>query len=91
MQNKQIISFIAVRPFKPDYLIKTDFIRMARICKVALGWKEIFMSLEVSMSSVRHRQTGIERMVGPCDSGNLRYLFGQKLIGDGDMEKGLGR
>ena len=30
-------------------------------------------------------------MVGPCDSGNMRYRFCQELIGDGEMEKGLGR
>ncbi|CAG0961830.1 hypothetical protein ANRL3_00927 [Anaerolineae bacterium] len=45
------------------------------------------MTLEVSMSSVRDRQTGIERMLGPCDSGNLKRLFCQELIGDGERAK----
>jgi len=34
------------------------------------------------MSYVRHRQTGIERKVGPCDSENLRCLFCHELIRD---------
>ncbi len=61
---------------------------MSQICKVAPGWREVYMSLEVlSMSSVRHRQTGIERTVGLCDFGNLRCLFCHELIGDGERWK----
>lgn len=41
------------------------------------------------MSSVRQRQTGIERTVGPCDSRNLKRLFCQELIGDAERAQRL--